>query len=1366
MPPKGFDVFLSMTFHQMASRCRSLLTAGLFLLGAMLVASPALAQQSVQNTATIALTDGNVDSNPANNTSAVTTTVLFPATTRKSANTAGPVKVGDTIAYTLTTEVTGTLATAYSLIDTPGNGLTLGTVAGGSAYTCSPSGGKMTCTLPAGTTPGTYAVTYTATVNDQATGSVKNAVVGTGCTGTNCEVTIPVAAPTMATRKTANTAGPVKVGDTITYTLTTVVSNSKLTTAYPLADALGVGLTFGAVTGAGGHTCSATGNKLNCTLPAGTVPGTYVVTYTATVNSQANGTVANAVTASGCAAGSCGVTIPVDPTITTRKTAGTAGPVAAGDTIAYTLTTTVANANLGTAYPLTDTLGTGLTLGAVTNAGAHTCQANGNVLNCSLPAGTVPGTYTMTYTATVNGQASTAGLTNTVTATGCTGSCTVITPVQNPVVATRKTAGTAGPVKVGDIITYTLTTDVGRSQLVKDYPLTDTLGTGLTFGSVTSAGVYTCSASGQVLRCTLPAGTAVGSYALTYTATVNEQATAAVTNTVVADGCTSNCGVSVPVEKPATHTTKTASTAGPVRVGDVIGYTLTTEVTNSQLTADYRLTDTLGTGLSFGAVTQAGAYVCSHSGDVLDCSLPKGTVPGTYALTYSASVNAQATSAGVSNKVVGEGCTDACSVTTPVAEAKIAYAKTSDARGAVEPGDTIGYAVSVQVSNSALTSPHTLTDTLGTGLSFARIDNAGAFSCVTNDSVLTCTLPSGTAPGTYALNYAATVNAQAGNSVRNAVVVAGPNHPECSGVCTVDVQVTAPEVRLTKTAGVREARIGDLVPYTVVVENVGARDLRDGHTIDNPPVGFTYVEGSAKVTGVDAHVTVSGQRPLRFDGLNIPAGKSATVTYVMRIGAGVRPGIMTNQVQAYSETDKPISNVATASLTVGKDPLLDESLIFGTVFDDRDGDGWQDSAALTGLEAKGGFAPDAYVAGSTLLDRGNGPVVQKDASAPLLHGIRIGDLTGRQSEADPADAHKVVIRQTLTEPTFTDDFVLTNKQGITVRMDASGKTAVEKSGDAAKGLTAAVPSVERHVAKGEGGYVVDYVIRNEGIDEAGIPGVRLASVEGLRVETDQYGRYHLAGIDGGAQRGRNFILKVDPSTLPPGSTFTTENPLLRRITPGLPVRFDWGVKLPEQPAPAASPQLELELGEVIFAPGSAEVRETYRPSLEKMAAKVSEHGGGDVIIQANGENEHLALARAAAVRDALLKLLDAATARHVTVSVRGTVDHADTLLAGVNNEGLTLGTVLFDTNKSAIRPEFEPLLKQIAARLEQTHGGSVAVIGHADVRGSHAYNAALGMRRAKAVYEALVKRLSPEVRSKVRVEAVDDPKAPVHPNHD
>ena len=55
----------------------------------------------------------------------------------------------------------------------------------------------------------------------------------------------------------------------------------------------------------------------------------------------------------------------------------------------------------------------------------------------------------------------------------------------------------------------------------------------------------------------------------------------------------------------------------------------------------------------------------------------------------------------------------------------------------------------------------------------------------------------------------------------------------------------------------------------------------------------------------------------------------------------------------------------------------------------------------------------------------------------------------------------------------------------------------------------------------------------------------------------------------------------------------------------------------------------------------------------------------------------------------------------------------------------------------------------------------VTIVGHTDVRASHAYNAALGLRRAQAVLAALMPRLPEDLRDKVRVEASEDPGAPV-----
>ncbi|QNN78431.1 DUF11 domain-containing protein [Pseudoxanthomonas mexicana] len=973
-----------------------------------------------------------------------------------------------------------------------------------------------------------------------------------------------------------------------------------------------------------------------------------------------------------------------------------------------------------------------------------------------------PGQYGGSLTCTGN-QTAVSGMTLTVANADTDIVCTYINA--RPSVTYSKSASTSGPVAVGDTITYTLTTVVANSQTTSMTTLTDTLGTGLTFGAVTNAGAYTCNSTNPLV-CTLSVGTVPGTYTVTYTATVNDQAVGTVDNAVVGTNaaCTTNCGTSTPVTTPAVSYSKSASTTGPVSVNDTITYTLTTTVVNAVTTSDVVLTDTLGTGLTFGAVTNAGAYTCNNTNPLV-CTLPVGTVPGTFTVTYTATVNDQAVGT-VDNAVVGTGddaptCAGTCTTQTPVAAPRVVVSKSSDpGTGAqVQVGQTVRYTLTVEISASALREALVLVDTPDRGLTLGALP-AG---CTFDGTRLTCQLPAGTPAGVHTLTYEAIVNPNAGPVVGNQVSATGGGGelPTCT-TCSTEHELEAPQIRLSKTAGSREVRIGDLVRYTLTVENVGRVNVVNASVVDTPAAGFSYVEGSLLANDADAMATVSGGNPLRFSGVDVAAGETATLVYVMRVGAGVRPGTHINQAQVRSATDDPVSNVATAEVVLTADPLLDDSLVFGTVFNDRDGDGWQDSAALSGVKVQGGFAPTAYIANSTTVDRGAGPQPEPDASSPLLHGIAVGAISGRQSVADPVQDHEVVIRQRLNELSFTDDFVLTSNQGVTVRMDAAGNTRVEQSGEAAKGLTAATPTVERRVAQSEGGYVVDYVIRNTGIDERGIPGVRIASVEGLLIETDQYGRYHLAGVSGGPwERGRNFILKVDPSTLPAGAQFTTDNPLLRRVTPGVPVRFDWGVKLPEQVIEGGTEQVELEMGEVFFAPGSAEVREKYLPVIEAMAAKVRQYQGGDVVIQANGDSQGLAFERANAVKAALLDKLDAASAKGLMVSARGSVDDPSSMIVGVDEGGALLGTVLFDTDKSNIRPEFAPLLDKVAAALEKMGGGSIAIVGHTDVRASHAYNLALGMRRAKAVYEALAQRLSPQVRANVRVEASNDPTAPV-----
>ena len=1324
--------------------------------------------------------------------------------------------VGAPYAYQIVvTNDGGTATTADATVsDVVPAGLTIDSATG-----CTIAGQSVTCIVPAGLSnvaPNNTA-SFTINVTPQASTAgttVTNVASITGGGDPDCvaagdcvspPVDTTIGAPNLVIAK----SGPANatVGTAYDYVLTVTNTGSAATTApATVSDTLPTGL---AINTAGG--CTFAGLTATCAVPTGLAVGASA-SFTINVTPQASTagtTVTNVASVTGggdpdcVAAGDC-VSPPVDtqvarPLLTFSKSSDpvSGGDVEVGQVITYTLSVTVAAAPTLSDVVLTDTVGAGLGNLTVTSAGVFTGGFTGSTGTFTLASGAAPGTYAVVYTATVQPDAGTT-VDNSVQATGgnpppgsgqppapqptCDPACATEHAVARPAVAVVKTANPlpGTDVAAGDVITYGLTVAVANASLLSDVVLTDTLGAGLTFGSVTSAGAFTCGGVNPLV-CTLPAGTAPGSYALQYTATVDASADTTVRNDVQATGgndpldpdnpqpdCTS-CSTEHDVVAPTISVTKssTPGSGNEVRVGDTLAYTLTVTVANSATRDVLTLTDTLGAGLTFGAVTDAGAFSCSG---VLVCTLPAGTAAGTYPVTYTATVDPDATRI-VRNVVTATGGTGnsgspptcaSCDTEHLLAAPRVLLAKsaTPGAGAQVSVGDVIEYTLTVTIENSATLAEVRLTDTPGAGLALGAMP-AG---CAMQGATAVCTLPAGTVPGLYTFTYPATVTADANGQVRNVVAGSGGggDAPECTACETAHELVDDAQLRIVKAAAVRNAKVGDLVRYTLTVENVGAVNISGATVVDTPPAGFTYVEGSMAVADRDNEFTLAGKYPLRIDGLDIDAGARATIVYLLRVGAGVKPGVHVNQAVALNDTGTPISNIATAQVTLDGDPLLDDSLVFGTVFDDRDGDGWQDRADLTDVRVQGGFAPSAYIAGSTTIDRGDGPQPVADASAPLLHGIDVGAIAARQSEGDPVDAHRVTIRQRLASADFTDDFVLTSAQGVTVHMDAAGSTTLVRSGEAGKGLNAAEPTVQRVVSAVDGGFELAYVISNAGIDERGLPGVRIASVEGLLIETDQYGRYHLVDVHGGDwAHGRNFLLKVDPATLPAGAEFTTENPRVRRVTPGIPVRFDFGVKQPVQVLEGGARKVELELGEVIFAPASAEVREAYLPAIRKMAEQVDAHRGGDIVIVADGSSQALALARAAAVRGVLEDMVDAEARTGLRVVLRTRVDDPHSMVAGIDAGGALLGTVLFDTDKSDIQPGFEALLDAVAERLDAMGGGVVAIVGHTDVRASHAYNTALGLRRATAVQQALAKRLSPEVRARVRVEASSDPAAPV-----
>ncbi|MFZ1795373.1 MAG: hypothetical protein WAU14_01350, partial [Dokdonella sp.] len=749
--------------------------------------------------------------------------------------------------------------------------------------------------------------------------------------------------PSISVSKSSNPASgtSVNAGDTITYTLTAVVSNAALTSPLVLTDTLSANQTFGSVTVPGSFSCI---GSVTCTLPTGTVPGTYTVEYTATVNANASGSVGNNVIASGggptppsCT--TCSTTHPLsDPSISVSKVSNPASgtSVNAGDTITYTLTAVVSNAALTSPLVLTDTLSANQTFGSVTAPGSFNCIGS---VQCTLPIGTVPGTYTVEYTATVNADAS-GSVGNNVIASGgsptppsCT-TCSTTHPLSDPSISVSKTSNPASgaSVNAGDTITYTLTAVVTNSALTSALVLTDTLSGDQTFTAVTNAGSFTPNTSGApVLIFTLPSGTPPGSYALTYTASVDADASGSVGNSVTGSGgggtppaCGTTCTTIHPLQ-PNVSVAKalvaeSGSIAGVAEPGETLTYAITLSNSGGVAATAIGISDPLDPIVNFVSADNGGSY---SSGVVTWSGL---TVPagGTLTLTVQVQVSTpiptgttQVTNLAYLTGSTPPTCPPAgpqCVVTPTLAELSVTKAVSGESittDGIAEPGEDITWTITVRNQGGTAALGTIVNEVVPANTTF--VSGAPAWTCAPGapagtscDALVDVPAQVGGTPGIVTLIFTVKVDDPLPNgvtSIANAVALndgtspdctALPNAPGCSVVPTANLRLSKVVDSLTPTGSGRY-----VATYRISVINVGGSPtnytLTDTLRFTNTGVVFT---GNAQVTttGGTLNPGLSGGQfvpmngtivQLSANGVSVAVG--ATHIYLVRVPIGVQP---------------------------------------------------------------------------------------------------------------------------------------------------------------------------------------------------------------------------------------------------------------------------------------------------------------------------------------------------------------------------------------------------------------------------------------------------------------------------------------------
>ncbi|HZP66884.1 MAG TPA: DUF11 domain-containing protein, partial [Rudaea sp.] len=893
------------------------------------------------NAATVSATepDPNLANNTDNTGNGGTAGASADVSIDKTLVTTGPYVAGQTLTYTLLVANAGpSTATNVQVTDTPTN-LTITNVSGGG---CS----ALPCTIASLASGASVTITTTATIN--AAGAFDNAATvsatepdpnlanntdNTGNGGT-------AGAPQLTVTKTASPT-TFTVGVPASYDVTvTNTGNASTSAGITLADALPSGISLTSASGANWN-CTGTTN-LSCTFAGSLAPSasTTLTLNVAVAASAVNGN--NTATASGggdptCpATARCSGTVTVGvtaPQLTTTKTGTLDNTVVApsnqsnpGDTIAYTIT--VANSGTGTATaitivdPLLPTLNCTIGASAVS---LPTALAAGASLVCT-------GTYALTATDVSNGSVSNTATTSAgnvcnPTTAGSTCAASTSTPLAVvPVLSTTKTGVLDNTVVApnnqsdpGDQIHYTITVANSGNGAATGVNLSDAKLPSLTctIGG-NPATLPTTIAAGATLTCTG-----------TYTLTAGDISAGSVTNTVTVSGtnaCPPGTGCTgteiTPLgQVPVLAVTKSA-TPTPFVVGQPASYTITVANNGTAATsAAITLSDTLPSGITL-ATASGTNWNCTGT-SALNCTFNGTLAAGANTvLTLNVDVAASATTGNNSATASGGGdstCPAAarCTGTVPVAITvpQLTVGKTATPNPFVV-GQPASYAVTVTNSGSATTVGNiVVTDTLPTGISLASASGAN-WGC-TGTGTLACTFT-----GTLAVSASTTltldVNVGASaTSGTNTATASGGGDPSCpaAGHCsgTTTVNVTSPQLDVTKTATPTSFTVGQPASYAITVTNSGTAATIGNVTIsDALPAGITYVSA----TGSNWSCTGAPNLSCTFAS-TLAAGTSTVLTLNVNVGASATSGTNTATATGGGDPTCPAAPHCSGTVIVG-----------------------------------------------------------------------------------------------------------------------------------------------------------------------------------------------------------------------------------------------------------------------------------------------------------------------------------------------------------------------------------------------------------------------------------------------------------------
>ncbi|MEU5692378.1 fibronectin type III domain-containing protein [Actinosynnema sp. NPDC020468] len=899
------------------------------------------------------------------------TTVLVPGLTVTTSANATSVAPGGTVGYTITiantgqtpqTGITVTDALAGLLDDATYDGNATAT-SGSVSYT-SPTL-TWTGTLAAGATA---TVTFSATAKSPPTGdksmitSVASAAVGSTCPpgggASICGTTTTVLTPGLTIVKTANVP-TATLGSDVTWTIKVTNSGQTPYAAATFADPLTAVLDDATYNNNATATAGTVGyaNSTVSWTGALAVGASATITYTGTVRSPSTGdrTMTNTVTStsvgSNCASGSgdsrCTATVSVlnSVTLTFVKTADVSYTTV-GAKVNYTITATNSGVLPVLLANYTDNLAGVLddatyNNDAVASIGVVTYTAQGVVWNGSVAGG---GTATVTYSVTTTGAGdkvlnSNVNAGSLLTSNNCNAGaqdarCFSSIPVASLVLQQAYAQTSTTP---GSIATLTATfTNTGKyayTGITISSPTTDTFDDAVPYGEQTaSSGSLVLTSTSITWTGSIPVGgtvTVTGKVQVRDPDTGNRLLKGTLQSTAPGNNCPSGttdarCTASLPVLLPALTITKSAN-ATFVVPGGTVGYTITIANTGETPYTGATVVDALA-GLLDDATYDANAVATRGA---VSYTAPSLTWTGDLAVgaqavvTYTATARRPAT--GDKTMVDTVGSTDAgstcppasgnaaCRTTVAVLTPALTFTSSAD-QTSTAPGRRVVFTVTATNTGQTAYTGATFRVPLADVLDDAALDGAptatgGTVAVAGTDLTWTGSLAVG---ASTTITYAVVVaNPVSGDYDLDQVVVSAEQGSTCPAGgtdprCAVTVPIAG--IRITNTAGVTTAKPTDVVPYTVVIENVGK-------------VALNGVTADALFAGALDDATYNGDATTTIGSLVIvPAEARISFTGDLAVGArAVITGSVT--VDNPPRGDKVLTTVVTSSVAGGNCPV-------------------------------------------------------------------------------------------------------------------------------------------------------------------------------------------------------------------------------------------------------------------------------------------------------------------------------------------------------------------------------------------------------------------------------------------------------------